>query len=146
MNLSCLYMRFLSYINPVTFYWPNTPRCVSSMVCLYVTGNYVKIMSEMTVNQAVSILTCLVINPLNLANNLETKIPKTAGNRGCRYDSSWWQSWHYDNSVISRKILIKLNSLRSRQNGRHFCRWHCKCIFLNENFWISNKILMKYVP
>ena len=39
----------------------------------------------------------------------------------------------------------RLNTLRSRQNGRHFADDIFKCIFLNEIIWISIKIL-KFVP
>ena len=33
-----------------------------------------------------------------------------------------------------------------RHNGRHFPEDIFKCIFLRENFWILNKISLKYVP
>ena len=39
-----------------------------------------------------------------------------------------------------------LNTLRPRQNGRHFPDDISKCIFLNENTWISIKISLKFVP
>ena len=39
-----------------------------------------------------------------------------------------------------------LNTLRSRQNGCHFADGSFKCIFLNENVWISLKISLKFVP
>ena len=39
-----------------------------------------------------------------------------------------------------------INTLRPRQNGRHFAEHIFKCIFLNENVWISIKILLKFVP
>ena len=39
-----------------------------------------------------------------------------------------------------------LNSLRPRQNGRHFADDIFKCIFLNENVWIPIKIALKFVP
>ena len=39
-----------------------------------------------------------------------------------------------------------LNSLRPRQHGRHFTDDIFKCIFLNENIWISIKISLKFVP
>ena len=35
---------------------------------------------------------------------------------------------------------------RPRQNGRHFPVDMLKCIFLNENVYISIKISLKYVP
>ena len=38
------------------------------------------------------------------------------------------------------------NTLRSRQNGRHFADDIFKCIFLNENVWNPIKISMKFVP
>ena len=39
-----------------------------------------------------------------------------------------------------------LNTLRPRQNGRHFADDIYKCIFLNEHVWISIKISLKFVP
>ena len=41
---------------------------------------------------------------------------------------------------------LTLNTLRPRQNGRYFPDDIFKCIFLNENAWISIKILLKLVP
>ena len=38
------------------------------------------------------------------------------------------------------------NTLRPRQNGRHFVDDIFKCIFLNENVWIAIKISLKFVP
>ena len=38
-----------------------------------------------------------------------------------------------------------LNTLRPRQNGRHFADDIFKCIFLNENKQISIKISLKFV-
>ena len=38
-----------------------------------------------------------------------------------------------------------LNTLRPRQNGRHFPDDSFKCIFLNENVWISINISLKFV-
>ena len=42
--------------------------------------------------------------------------------------------------------LLSLNTLRPRQNGRHFADDIFKCIFLNENVWIPIKISLKFVP
>ena len=39
-----------------------------------------------------------------------------------------------------------VNTLRPRQNGRHFPDDIFKCIFLNENVSISIKISLKFVP
>ena len=38
------------------------------------------------------------------------------------------------------------NTLRPRQNGRHFPEDIFKPIFLNENVWISLKVSLKFVP
>ena len=38
------------------------------------------------------------------------------------------------------------NTLRPRQNGRHLPDDIFKCIFMNENVWISLKISLKFVP
>ena len=39
-----------------------------------------------------------------------------------------------------------INTLRLRQNGRHFTDDIFKCIFLNENAWILISISLKFVP
>ena len=39
-----------------------------------------------------------------------------------------------------------LNTLRPRQNGRHFADDIFECILLNENVWIPIKISLKFVP
>ena len=39
-----------------------------------------------------------------------------------------------------------LNTLRTRQNGRHFADDIFKCIFFNENVWIPIKTSLKFVP
>ena len=39
-----------------------------------------------------------------------------------------------------------INTLRPRQNIRHFADDIFKCIFLNENVWIPIKISLKFVP
>ena len=43
-------------------------------------------------------------------------------------------------------IYSPVNSLRPRQNRRHFADAIFKCIFLNENVWISINISLKFVP
>ena len=39
-----------------------------------------------------------------------------------------------------------VNTLRPRQNGRHFAGDAFKCIILNDNVWISIKSSLKFVP
>ena len=43
-------------------------------------------------------------------------------------------------------ITDQFNSLRPRQNGRHFADDIFKCIFLNDNIWIPINISLKFVP
>ena len=49
-------------------------------------------------------------------------------------------------NLTNEFMLPSLNTLRPRQNGRHFADDISKHISLNENFWIWNKISLKYVP
>ena len=44
------------------------------------------------------------------------------------------------------ECLTPINTLRPRQDGRHFPDDIFKCIFLNENVWIPIKISLKFVP
>ena len=43
-------------------------------------------------------------------------------------------------------LEIEANTLRPRQNGRHFADDVFKCILLNGNVWIPIKISLKFVP
>ena len=47
-------------------------------------------------------------------------------------------------AILSRPPCV--NTLRPRQNGRHFADAIFKCIFLNENVWIPVKIPLKFIP
>ena len=51
---------------------------------------------------------------------------------------------HHTISKLFIKILNRINTLRPRRNFGHFADI-VKCIFLNENAWISLKILLKFV-
>ena len=42
--------------------------------------------------------------------------------------------------------MAGVNTLRPRQNGRHFADHIFKCIFLNKNVWFPIKISLKFVP
>ena len=39
-----------------------------------------------------------------------------------------------------------VNTMRPKQNGRHFSGGIFKCIFVNEIIWISNAIRLKFLP
>ena len=43
-------------------------------------------------------------------------------------------------------VCSYLNTLRPRERGRNFAYDIFKCIFLNEDIWISIDISLKYVP
>ena len=48
-------------------------------------------------------------------------------------------------AITDQANLGYLNTLRPRQDGRRFADDVCKCIFLNENIWISLEISLKFV-
>ena len=50
------------------------------------------------------------------------------------------------NKLCNGGVTCLFNTLRPRQNGRRFPGDIFKCIFLNENAWISIKISLKFVP
>ena len=58
--------------------------------------------------------------------------------------SQWWLSLSAHNCM--RYSAPWVNTLRPRQNGRHFADDALKCIFLNENVWIPIKFSLKFVP
>ena len=57
---------------------------------------------------------------------------------------------HRDDQVeaqyMYRTNIRRVNTLRPRQHGCHFPDDIFKCIFLNENVWISIKISLEFVP
>ena len=53
------------------------------------------------------------------------------------------EQWSY---LCNPVVTSCFNTLRPRQDGRHFAYDTFKCIFLNENVWIPIEILLKYVP
>ena len=57
--------------------------------------------------------------------------------------SSCHRSWTPEETLTVREDV---NTLKPRQNGRHFADDIFKCISLNENIWISIKISLKFVP
>ena len=72
---------------------------------------------------------------------------------GCQ----WPESWHHDDSRVFNDYfwcrwfcecwwLRTINTLRPRQNGRHFADDIFKRIFVNANVKISIKISLKFVP
>ena len=48
--------------------------------------------------------------------------------------------------VIKTRGPLEFNTLRPRQNGRHFPDDILKWIFFNENVWIPTEISLKFVP
>ena len=55
-------------------------------------------------------------------------------------------TWQTTIQVLTWPKHPNFTTLRLRQNGRHFLDDIFKCIFLNENVWISIKISLKFVP
>ena len=59
---------------------------------------------------------------------------------------TWTNDDHQDQLMSILKQYYQINTLRPRQNGRHFADNIFKCIFLNENVQISIKISLNFVP
>ena len=57
-------------------------------------------------------------------------------------DVSLWLSASLESALWPQWV----NTLRPRQNGRHFADAIFMCIFLNENVWIPIEISLKFVP
>ena len=51
-----------------------------------------------------------------------------------------------DDMIWGLDCIYFINTLRQRQNGRHFADDMFKWIFLNENVWIPIEIPLKFVP
>ena len=49
-------------------------------------------------------------------------------------------------SLLVNEETDIINTLRPKQNGRHYADDIFKCIFLNENVWIPIEISLKFVP
>ena len=58
-------------------------------------------------------------------------------------DLQWY--W-YVSPGLSDTDMYRQDCIEAEKNGRHFADNIFKCIFLNENVWISIKISLKFVP
>ena len=56
------------------------------------------------------------------------------------------QTWSWPNKPVYSISTRRVNTLRPRQNWRHFADDIFKWIFLNENVWISIEMSLKFVP
>ena len=64
----------------------------------------------------------------------------------CRFGHSAYNSyWLIELTSLSGSSYV-LNTLRPRQDGRHFADDDFKRIFLNENVWIFIDISLKFIP
>ena len=58
----------------------------------------------------------------------------------------WTKSWSNTNDFTPRRKYDSLNTLRPRQNGRHFADDTFKSIFVNKNIIIFIEISLNFVP
>ena len=63
--------------------------------------------------------------------------------RSCPCGRDRWATWMNSNYCCGDTAI---NTLRPRQDGRHYADDILKCIFLNENVWTPIKISLKFVP
>ena len=64
----------------------------------------------------------------------------------CCNDLSSFLSWIWNCEWITSFLPLFNNTLKLRQHGSHFPGDIFKCIFLDENVWISLRISLKFVP
>ena len=76
----------------------------------------------------------------NLATNTKPKVVSGTTNEDA------WQLNPPCQPLALQRDSMALNTLRPRQNGRHFPDAIFKWIFFNENVWISINISQKFVP
>ena len=93
-----------------------------------------------------------------LSNNIHLNLFLMVQLTICKHWFRWWlgakeATSHYliqwRPSSLAHICLTRpqwVNTLRPRQNGRHFADDMFKCIFLNENVWIPIKIPKRFVP
>ena len=87
-----------------------------------------------------------VLNPCHWGNQAITQQQSSNHCEPQPYKAQWTQlctSWHSRN-VTGRSLMI--NSLRPKLNRRPPADDILKCIFLNENEWISPRISLNFVP
>ena len=90
--------------------------------------------------------------PQRLGWSLRVSENQTLWNKIWSPESGRWlvaQNFLHRLHVISCHVCSRVqcvNTLRTRQDGRHFPDDIFKCIFLNENVDISIKISLKFVP
>ena len=65
----------------------------------------------------------------------------------CKHIQNFFQWWLITSLLTHKSGATQiLNTLRPKQNGRHFADDTFKCIFMNENVRISINISLKFVP
>ena len=82
----------------------------------------------------------------HMAVFLQTKMVLMPSVRCFKCPISYPSSWNESCRVHGLYFLTLFNSLRPRQDVRHFPNNIFKCIFWNENAWILIKISLKVVP
>ena len=63
-----------------------------------------------------------------------------------QFPTKWLMAGLYNRNTAWKWPASQVNTLRPRQNGRHFPDDIFQCIFLIENVWIWIKISLKFVP
>ena len=72
--------------------------------------------------------------------HVSKKVSRNKGLDAVKSEHVWPRS-----TTNAVSILTLLNTLKARQNGRHFTDDIFKCIFLNKDAWILIKISLKFV-
>ena len=84
-------------------------------------------------------------NPLLWSIIFRWQSPKTSFTGSAQDSHSEFEKYTCSIMFLSLRDHC-VNTLRPRQNGRHFADAIFMCLFLNENVWIMIKISLKFVP
>ena len=78
---------------------------------------------------------------------LQAEIDRTKwGCETLKDEATFWRKMPCGLIIMGYMLFKILNTLQPRQNGCHFPDNLFKCIFLNENAWVSIKISLTFIP
>ena len=97
--------------------------------------NIYSVISEQLVLPFLNVYNCAVYK--SIQKHFEAVIPLCCFIHTFAYTPQIYGPW---------SCIASVNTLRPRQNGRHFQDDIFKCIFVSVNIWISTNILLKIVP
>ena len=110
----------------------------------------ISIILQTSINLNISVMKISLSNGISLYQGLLINMNMEQSTKGWYHCQNQFRM-HSPGPVLMKlsvewMLNYVLNTLRQRQNGRHFADDTFKCIFLNENVRILIKISLKFVP